>query len=247
MNRTFFGRTLVLSFGVSDDEADLKRQIQHWQGVSVKVLDDNYHTKMTNALKEAWEQCKAKEFPVGQSSLDEAIYNFNCARKYKKVYFYAEAAGIWIPVLYLIISVGAGLGLRYFLNITLDSSPLLVPIFGGFLGGIAAVLSSTLGLQVDTQAITARTGWVAIKPALGAILGFVTYAAVAVGLSMAQGQKEPMAALPPLTAFLVGFLGGYLESFSTRVLNDIANREAKGIGGEATPTKPEIAGEATPT
>jgi len=76
-------------------------------------------------------------------------------------------------------------------------------------------------MRVETSGITSQVTWYTAKPILGAIMGLFTYFAFFTGLSLLLDTIK----IDKLQGvILIGFLGGYLESFSTKILNQLADR-----------------------
>jgi len=201
----------------------LRKQLDGAEAQAQHVLNEEYRQHINQAVQQGWVNIEQGDLHKAKSNLYEARHYFDKARYEDSVIFYSTPLAITYSVFYLIL-FSSIIILAPKITQTTESifvSPLLIAIAGGGIGGTTAVLSKIVGIRLKTQAITSRITWYGIKPILGAIMGTVTYIAILAGLTI---FTESMIVNNLTGVFLTGFLGGYLESFSTRVLNELAEK-----------------------
>jgi hypothetical protein len=217
------------------NEADrLRRKIERREQDTRLVIRPRRREKMMQAIYQAYDALEQNNIQQARTHLYEAEYHFLMARYEGNVIFYAtETAGL-AAGFYLLIFIAVAVLAIWYAPIREDSFifPIVLAIVGGGIGGVTAVISNAIGIRLETQAITTRRTWYVAKPTLGAIMGMVTYFALVSGLSLLSGSFEIE---NMMAVFLIGFLGGYLESFSTRVLNELADK----LAGEQKPAVAE--------
>jgi len=202
-----------------------RRKIEHREQDTRLVVCQRRREKMMQAIHQAYDALGQNNIQQARTHLYEAEYQFFMARYEGKVIFYATAAAGLASGLYLLMFVAVAVLAIWYTPVRTDSFvfPIILAVVGGGIGGVTAVISNMVGIRLETHAITTRRTWYAVKPALSAIMGTVTYFALVSGLALLSGSFEIE---NMMAVFLIGFLGGYLESFSTRVLNELADKLA---------------------
>jgi len=216
----------------------LRRKIEHREQDTRLVVRQRRREKMMRAIHQAYDALEQNNIQQAKTHLYEAEYQFLMARYEGKVISYATAIAGLVSGFYLLTFIAAAVLAVWYAPIREDSLifPIVLAAVGGGIGGVTAVISNVLGIRLETQAITTRQTWYVAKPVLGAIMGMVTYFALVSGLSLLSGSFEIE---NMMAVFLTGFLGGYLESFSTRVLNELADK----LAGRQKPPIVETDGE----
>ncbi len=225
-----------------DEVTELRQALDRFENDASRIIQDKYRQHALDAIQKAWAALGQNDIRQAKSYLYEAHHYFDLARYNNQVIFYHSWHAFAISSAYFLLFCGIVALAFWIVPVRQDALALSVFIAfaGGGIGGVAAVLSKAVGLHLQTQAITARKTWYTIKPTLGAIMGLATYLAVLSGLSLLAGPFQ-VSNLPG--AFLTGFLGGYLESFSTRLLDGIADRmvgskQPDGSGADTLPCLP---------
>jgi hypothetical protein len=203
----------------------LRQKIEHREQDTRLVVSPRHREKMMQTIHQAYAALEQKNVQQAKTHLYEAEYHFLMARYEGKVIFYAtETAGLASGFYLLLLIAVAALAIWYTpIRENLFVFAIILATIGGGIGGVTAVMSNAIGIRLETQAITTRRTWYVAKPILGAIMGMVTYFALASGVSLLSRSFEIE---NMMAVFLIGFLGGYLESFSTRVLNELAGKLA---------------------
>ena len=209
------------------DRASAQRDIERFQKYSRYVASDARRERMLQAIDSAQSSLDQNDVRQARKSISDASHEYVMARYEGNVIFYATAtAGIVSFINLAIFSVIAGTALMY---PPIRGNSVLLPIVLAFatggIGGATAVISNAVGIRLETQAITARRTWYVAKPLLGAIIGVFTYLAVLSALTFFSSSTEVDNIAGVM---LVGFLGGYLESFSTKMLNNLADGLTRG-------------------
>jgi uncharacterized membrane protein required for colicin V production len=215
-----------------DKKSKLSKKVERAEANARHVLHKEYRQSIKRAVENAWQAIENDDLRTASSYLYEAEHYFDKARYENLVIFYNTPLAIMWSVLYLAFFIGIVFFASQFYpnqenNITF---PILIALAGGGIGGATAVLSKIVGLHLKTQAITTRVTWYFIKPILGAIMGTLTYFAILSGLTIFTDTPK-VNNVPGV--FLTGFLGGYLESFSTRILNEIADKMVETVNQQA--------------
>jgi hypothetical protein len=206
-----------------DEATELQQALDRSENDASRIIADKYRQHVLDAIQKAWTALGQNDVRQARRHLYEAQHHFDLARYNNQVIFYHSWHAFAISIVYFLLFCGIAASAIWVVPIRQSALALSVFIAfaGGGIGGVAAVLSKAVGIHLETQAITTRITWYTIKPTLGAIMGLATYLAVLSGLSLLAGPFQ-VSNLPG--AFLTGFLGGYLESFSTRLLDGIADR-----------------------
>lgn len=212
------------------DEAEILHQkiLKMLEGKAPYVQPGELRDKILDALIKAKAEFDNGDQHQARQFLAEAQHNFEAARCSNQLYsVYHKRSALLVSVFYLLI-FGALALLPFWYELDQSGTPVrslmllqtMIALAGGGMGGMTAVLAKAVGLKVQTEAITAQVTWFWVKPILGAIMGFVTYLALVSGFSFVSDHVQLDR---PYGFFLIGFLGGYLESFSTNLLNQIAD------------------------
>jgi len=207
-------------------EADLlRRKIEHREQDTRLVVRPHRRDKMIRAIHQAYDALEQNNLRQARTHFHEAEYHFLMARCEGSVIFYATPTAGLVSGFYLLMFAALAVLVVWYAPIREDLLifPIALAFIGGGIGGATAVISNAVGIKFETQAITTRRTWYVAKPALSAIMGMVTYFALVSGLSLLSGTFRID---NTIAVFLIGFLGGYLESFSTRILNDLADKLA---------------------
>jgi hypothetical protein len=205
-----------------DKKTKLCKRVERAEANARHVLRKGYRQSITRATENAWQAIEHDDFRTATSCLYEAEHYFDKARYENLVIFYNTPLALMWSVFYLAFFIGiVFFASRFYASQENIIFPILIALAGGGIGGATAVLSKIVGLHLKTLAITTRVTWYFTKPILGAVMGTLTYFAILSGLTV-------FADVPKINnvpgVFLTGFLGGYLESFSTRILNGIADK-----------------------
>lgn len=223
-----------MSFLKRDEVAQLQRELERWERDARFVNQRKRRQYITESIQQAWIELEQNNIRQAKSHLYEAQHHYALARIKNQVLFYKNVEAVGLSLVYLILFSLTLAFAVWYAPIRGDGVvfPILLSLSGGGIGGVTAVLSKVIGIRLETQASTSRMAWYIIKPLLGGIMGLVTYFAFLSGLSLLSGTLQ----IDNLSGvFLIGFLGGYLEGFSTRVLNELADR----VAGAKEPEIPE--------
>lgn len=212
-----------MGFLKRDPVKQLQRKLERCERDARYVSQQKRRQDVIEAIRQAWLELEQDNIRQAKTHLHEAKYHFALARVRNQLLFYRTAEALGISVVYLILFLSVTASAIWLVPIERGDIvfSILIALSGGGIGGVTTVLSKVVGLQLETQAVTNRVTWYIVKPILGAIMGLVTYFAVLSGLSLLSNALQ----IDNLSGvFLIGFLGGYFESFSTRVLNELADR-----------------------
>lgn len=214
-----------MSFWKRDEATRLRQDLDNCEKNARLVVRPSRRQRMIQAIHQAQSALDQNNIQQAKSCLYEAGHQFLLARYEGQVIFYGTATASLVSLLYLLVFVAVAAWAIWYVPIreNVQVFPIVLTSVSGGIGGVTAVMSNLVGIQLETQAITTRKTWYVVKPMLGAIMGLATYFALVTGISILSGtfHIENMPAV-----CLVAFLGGYLESFSTRVLNELADRLA---------------------
>ena len=216
----------------------MEQRRQNYEEYAVYVTDEEARRTMLRGLHRVVTLLKAND-PVGaKSHLEIVKHAYTMARYRNQVLKYRSTRGGSIALgqlalLCIVFAIGHGC---WPTPSEETSYKLFLSVAGGGLGGIAIVILSLLGIQIQTSATIHRDVWYVLKPVSGYIMGLVTYLAVEVGTQAIGGKGQTTDAqtvtiAKPFAVFLIGFLGGFFETFANKTLLSAAK-----LGETPTPS-----------
>ena len=214
----------------------LRRLVElRWKSIT-SVTDPERVKNMREFLIQARDHLEAGQISDGFDAYHRAGREYTLARIHHQVYYYRSTKGMLFALgLMFICTVGVLAVWLFEGSIQLDGR-LLLALFGGGLGGCAAVLVQVIDVTPDSEVVS-KAPWYVIKPVLGAVLGLVTYFVLVSGIGLASGSSSEVT---PQAAVVVGFLAGFFESFSkgilARAVGALTNTEAGGTGASGRTT-----------
>ena len=205
----------------------MQQRVRKYEEYAVYVTDERTREEMLNGLAHISAALKEGDLTTAKSDMEIVKHIYVMARYSNKVLKYKSYEEGAIALLHLTaLCVAFAIGYNY-MKPAFDTTSykVFLAIIGGGLGGIAIVVLGLLGVQVQTSAMIHRRAWFVLKPISGAIMGLVTYCAVDIAAQTIAGGSSAGSIARPFAAFLLGFLGGFFETFANKALLRAAKLE----------------------
>jgi hypothetical protein len=208
-------------FRPSDAESTLKRKLAYYWSQTAYVLDAETADRLREYLLQAEKYLEDGSLTEAKAAYYRAKRVHILARKDRRVYYSRNVFGMMLTLIFIPI-FGIGI-LGLWLNIedlnVLRIGPLLAALGGG-IGGCTAVLVQVIDVDPESEVVSKKP-WYVIKPILGAALGLITYFTVVSGLNIIAAGAQVNNFEGAVT---IGFLAGFVESFSIGILTRVATQ-----------------------
>lgn len=213
--------------GLTDPGEKLRRNINRYQRYASHVKSDDTRAEMNALIQSCEDALKGKKQDEADKFFSELRNRFLKARYANDVYKYEGIKGGFLAFFYLFFFAAVLIyGLQY-LSLSSDEErfarwmgAILVALSAGGIAGVVMVGTKLVGVTVETDAVTNQVTWYLFKPVLASLMGFAVFAILHSGLLVIVEKPNPAG---PYGIFIIGFLGGYLEQFSTDLLEKTAN------------------------
>lgn len=209
---------------VNIETIELRRR--KYEEYAVYVTDEAARRAIMRGLNRVSALLKDGDPVKAKSHIEGVKHAYAMARHRNMVLKYRTTFGsclVFAQLVLLCMVFWIGIN-EFFTDSASTDYKIFLSIIGGGLGGIALVILGLLGIQIQTTATIHRNVWYTLKPVSGCIMGLISYLAVEVVTQTVTGGASGVSSAAtattarPFSAFLIGFLGGFFETFANRAL-----------------------------